>query len=171
MNTLENSKPIGDMLHQWVSIFTSRDILDGCFRNPEWEIFLLSHELQMPEEDFGWLRIAAESVGDSRLSVLSADLNCGVQLEWDYESLHRIAVSVVAVNGVFAFGDSAVWGMVCTNDDFSLLGGIPEFMDRYAKEAGGRQALRDSFMDLLSPPGWLVPEHLTGRLLELARWK
>ncbi|MGE0025270.1 MAG: hypothetical protein AB7S70_16740 [Hyphomicrobium sp.] len=170
MTNREAEPPSSEVTHLWASIFSSRPIEDGPFRNANWEVFLVPHQLLMQEDHFRHLQASADLVGDKDLIVLSDDLQQSVVINWDYQSLIGLAGHAVAVNDAYVFGGSAVWGMVCTHDDFSLLAGTPAFMDKYAREAGGREHLREAFLNWIRPPGWLVPTHITRKLLALAGW-
>lgn len=170
MGVIECEPLTDETTHLWASVFSDRPIEDGPFNDVRWEVFILPHQFLMDQESFRRLRAAAEVLGDDSVTVLSDDLQRSAVLDWDYESLVMAAARPVAVNDVYLVAASTAWGMVCTHADFSVLGGSATFMEGYAQEAGGREGLRREFVTWTRSPGWLVPTHLTLKLLSLARW-
>lgn len=169
MSNVETLKHSRELMTVWRSIFSGRPL--EPFVDLHWEVFLLPHELVMEEKDFYRLVTAAKAIGDPRIIVSDLGASEAANLDWNADLLVDLIGHRLVVDDTYLFGRSAKWGMVCTHDDFSILGGVAEFMDSYASEAGGRDRLREAFMQWIQPPGWFVPSHITQELLALARWK
>jgi hypothetical protein len=120
------------------------------FVDRSWEIFLLPHDLRMGSLEVARIKQAAAAVGDrqaiitgeshARMSSLLVDFEL-VDFDQAYSELICIA------DNPRVFGRSTSWGMLCTHDDYSLLGGTNRFMDSYAAELGGRDAVRRDFFE------------------------
>jgi hypothetical protein len=124
----------------------------------------------MPTEYWERLRAAAQAAGDTEFVVSNAaGTEFGV-LQWSdgvwSERIHGIELS----DPSYLFGTSKEWGVMCTHDDFSLLGGSPQFTETYVQAAGGLAAVREEFLEHVSAPGWFVPRDTTERLLAGVGW-
>lgn len=154
----------------WKTIFSGRSPEEQPFRNESWEIFILPHELIMQEDEFNCLQTAAKKAGDYSLIVSAADGELPAVVGEQYEDLLCLVGNPVAMDLAYIFGASGDWGMVCTDGDFSMLGGVGAFMDEYASKSGGRRHLKQQFLDWTCSAGWFVSSDVTRKLLAVAGW-
>lgn len=159
-------------------VFSNAPIQDGPFSNPSWKMVLLPGDLLLDREDFEALRTAALSFDDWEFIVVDGEGTFAdeapVVIPWDYAELERFRPRTVFGHAVaHSFGRSAQWGRASSEETFNVLGGSPDFMDRFVEAAGGLPLLRERFTESVASGDvsfgrWRDP--LARRLLELVGW-
>ena len=144
------------------------------FAETSWEVFLRPHELNMRATDVQALGYAASQVGDG-CAIISGESYAefdSVMVDFEPRSFDKAYSEMICiVDNPHLFGPSASWGLFCTHDDYSLLAGVPEFMDAFASRFGGREGVRADFFEAFAfTTAALVGPVFGPRLLELAHW-
>lgn len=145
------------------------------FTDTSWEVFLRPHDLNMRASDVEALGYAASQVGD-RCAIVSgesyAEFN-SMMLDFDPRSFDEAYSEMICiVDNPHLFGPSASWGLFCTHDDYSLLAGVPRYMDAFASRFGGREGIRADFFGTFAfTTAALVGPVFGPRLLQLAGWR
>jgi len=153
-------------------VFSGRHLMEGAFRDLSWEVIILPYAPIDHVREFDALARAARNAGDDVLVIADA---MGLSLP---EPARLIARSFTAISAVWTqtdlwasethlFGVSASWGVVCTLSDFTLVGGRPEFMDLFTERLGGREVMKQHFLEFSAG---LFPEEDRRRVLALAGW-
>lgn len=158
----------------WATIFTG-EFERNPFQSPHWEFLLLSEDLSMDSARWGWLQRTLEEQGERSLiisSVLGANAR---EVDWRGSSLDErlepLRSTLLVHDDVYLFSTRCSWGMVCTSGDFSILGGGALLLARFVEFAGGRDRLKEEFLDWVRSGPWFVPTHITEYLLKSAGWR
>jgi len=154
------------------SVFVDRHAVERPFRNSAWEAVLVPYALNMEEDVFAAIGTAARQRGDDELVVWNAEVlvpEPGAIIPWSYESLNEVRASILGHFETHLFGRSGSWGVVCSVVQFSWLGGDATLMDSFAGALGGRNAVRQRFLNY-ARDGWTVPEASQGQILQSVGW-
>lgn len=131
-------------------IFTGGDPVDGSFRERDWKVVLLQGGLALEDVDFDALVDAASYSGDSTF-VAAPYAEFGERepqflLGWKRPDLEHVRTeSLLGHVDTIMFGQSARWGVLASPENFAVLGGTSQWMERFLLVAGGTQMVEDRF--------------------------
>jgi hypothetical protein len=167
-NFLEHFAKIHD------EVFAPPSALGSPFTNPAWEMFLIGYDFPSAASDVERLRVAADAVGDKRVILSGESYSTFDSLLLDFSLEDFLGASremICVANDNHLFYLSGAWGLCATHEDYSIVAGIPAFVDAYAASAGGRDVIKREFLDLFFLPGRSMRRIAAGRqLVRLARW-
>lgn len=141
------------------TLFNSNFILNAFlpeipFKNREWKIALLPYgEMNFQEVDLLALIQAIQAIGDKEVIIVTFDTESPEQavVPLDYESLYQIRYPTsFGMFESYLFGRSGTWGIVSYYDSWFCVGGNNNFMDLFARKAGGNQALKERFLEYMN---------------------
>jgi hypothetical protein len=107
----------------WRMVFVDAPLFGRPFVQLNWTLFLLPHELCVPQEWFAALTTVAARVGESRFLLSGADGELGVDLDFDRDDPGDEFVDYMSFDRTYLYGRSLSRGMLCSRDESSMLGG------------------------------------------------
>lgn len=161
------------------SIFSVRMVHQKPFECANWELALIPGNHHYPKDFVLAFRTAVQSCGDA--IVLATDCEAAmaplhqesvcVGLD-DFSSFWQIdrVGTVLASGDNHLFGISGKWGMIRYYDNFSCIGGEPVFMKCLYDSLGGKNALKQHFLDFNAEGGWQVDEDWKKQVIESIGW-
>ena len=162
---------------KWIyeHVFSGRPVIEGCFRNPGWSIAFLPGGLAPDLVQLRALAAAATGVGDSDYVI--TEVECipahgeSALLPWTEQALEYVRdTTVLQMSECAMFGLSRRWGAVVgiVGEECTCIGGDEEFMRVFISEAGGRETLRERFLDFAATE-WLGSEEDKAKVISLVR--
>ncbi len=160
------------------SIFSGKEIRSRPFRSLEWQILLLPYGVNMEEQDFQILALAAEACGDREMVLVDTETiepsEAAVVIPgsfFAFEKAKSRPETNLAIMDTDLFGRSGHWGCICAAslDDVAIVGGDSEFIACFVKAAGSTAALRDRFLEF-SRTEWSVDDGTKSSLLRMVGW-
>lgn len=132
------------------------------FINPRWEGHVFVTANYLLKTDFEAIKAAALEAGDNQLNVLEFgvyeqleklrrpealinEVACHVlPLDWDTFDT-KIQRSIYGQQGIYLWGESKAWGVICPDDYFYYVAGEKKFIEVIESHYGGYDAIKSSF--------------------------
>lgn len=117
----------------------------------------------------------AQIVGDKDLIITASDTipphQCNVIVPWDRQLLEKIRrSSILGHLDTHLFGRSGKWGVASYWDNYFIVAGANDFMDLFARKAGGSSAIKARFLEY-SREDWPIRDtELKKRILTKIGW-
>lgn len=153
MAVLYREIPVETFAREWRGIhdlvFNGNPADEQPFLNPLWDRFLVSYGLHIDSGVFDALVRAGRQTGDEEAVIWNSaalEPQPAASIPWSYQALDQVRCTALSHFETHIFGRSGSWGVVCTVDDFSCVGGAPNFMDGVVASLGGREAIKDRFL-------------------------
>ena len=155
------------------TIFNGRPAHEQPFLHSSWGKFLIPYGLNMELEVFNSLACAATQIGDKDIVVWNSEAlepQPAASMAWDYHAADQLRCTLLGHFETHIFGHSGSWGMVCTVNDFSCVGGESSFMEAVAASLGGRGAVREQFLRFATRE-WEVSDEFRTKVLKMVGWE
>jgi len=160
------------------SIFSGRLVYQRPFQSLDWDLILIPGRQRFGVEFSDALEKAGRGCGDHNVIVTDFEPatatphQYSIVMEWDSKAFWEIGRELPCLisTNYHVFGRSGQWGMICYFDDFSCVGGTESFMQTITGQLGGKDTLRQQFLDHAQQEGWLLTNELVQQILAAAGW-
>lgn len=176
MPMLYREIPVLTFEQQWRithdSVFNGRPAQEQPFLKQEWERLLIPYGLSMEPSVFNALGRAARLKHDLEAVIHNFETiepQPAASIDWTYQALDEARCSLLGHFETHLFGSSGTWGVVCTVNDVSCVAGEPVFMDALVNSLGGREILKERFLQF-DAVEWRIPQEIRLKLLRLVNW-
>ncbi len=144
----EEYKKVWRPIHS--QIFVNSYPPDLPFKIESWRAVLIPDSLNFAETIFTAVSLMARRMGDAELIVETWEVLNGscppVVIPWNYLEMSILLGSHRSHFENHLYGKSGSWGIACSNEqDFSYIGGAPQFIESLVTALGGMEDLKRTF--------------------------
>lgn len=177
MSALYREIAVATFEREWRAINNS--VFNGCpaheqpFLHTSWERILVPYGLYMEPDVFDALSRGARQVRDEDLVIWNSEAiepQPAVSIPWSHQALDQVRSTLLGHFETHVFGRSGSWGMVCTVNDFSCVGGEATFMDIFVATLRGREAIRERFLRFAATE-WRVSKQFRRKVFKIVGWE